>query len=71
MLFISLSAMSFVQSLRNEDVLIKMGENSYRGHYSFHSSYMEICDLIRILKPERAFPNVIPKGQSMAEVRRK
>ncbi|CAD5112753.1 DgyrCDS1971 [Dimorphilus gyrociliatus] len=67
-LFISLSALGFVQGLRNEDVLIKVGENSYKGLYSFHSSYMEICDLIRILKPDRVFPNVIPNGQSAEEV---
>ncbi|XP_046363534.2 protein artemis-like isoform X1 [Haliotis rufescens] len=56
---------------RNEDLIVypKGSRGLHRVCYSFHSSYVEVRDLVRYLKPHRVFPNVIPPNeQDMSKV---
>lgn len=62
------STMWFGERTKKTNVIIKTGASSFRACFSFHSSYSEIKDFLLYLKPVNIYPNVIPLGQTLAEV---
>ncbi|XP_062618809.1 protein artemis-like isoform X1 [Saccostrea cucullata] len=67
------STMFFTQSFRlSEDEIVLRDKGKYRICYSFHSSMLEVRDLVTYLQPRRVFPNVKPaEDASLAEVQRR
>ena len=68
---IKVSTMWFTnQCTKTTDYCVPIREPySYRVCYSFHSSYDEIKHFISYLKPDNAFPTVVPKHCTLAQVR--
>ncbi|XP_019399210.1 PREDICTED: protein artemis isoform X1 [Crocodylus porosus] len=56
------STMWFGERTRKTDVIVRIGESSYRACFSFHSSYSEIKDFLSYIRPVNVYPNVIPVG---------
>ncbi|XP_055970599.1 protein artemis [Sorex fumeus] len=63
------STMWFGERTRKTNVIARTGESSYRACFSFHSSYSEIKDFLSYIRPVNAFPNVIPVGATLDQVR--
>lgn len=64
------STMFFTQSVMvDEREIVLWDRGMYRVCYSFHSSMMEVCDLVTYLQPKQVFPNVKPaEDASLAQV---
>ncbi|KAL2103019.1 hypothetical protein ACEWY4_002187 [Coilia grayii] len=62
------STMWFGERTRKTNVIVRMGESSYRACFSFHSSYSEIKDFLRHICPVNIYPNVLPLGRTFEEV---
>ncbi|XP_031438341.1 protein artemis isoform X2 [Clupea harengus] len=62
------STMWFGERTRKTNVVVRMGESSYRACFSFHSSYSEIKDFLSYICPVNVYPNVIPMGRTLEEV---
>ncbi|XP_048355656.1 protein artemis isoform X2 [Sphaerodactylus townsendi] len=54
------STMWFGERTRKTNVIVRIGESSYRACFSFHSSYSEIQDFLNYIQPVNVYPNVIP-----------
>ncbi|XP_061187387.1 protein artemis-like [Saccostrea echinata] len=67
------STMFFTQSFRlSEDEIVLRDKGIYRICYSFHSSMLEVRDLVTYLQPRCVFPNVKPaEDASLAQVQRR
>ncbi|XP_049633733.1 protein artemis [Suncus etruscus] len=63
------STMWFGERTRKTNVIVRTGESSYRACFSFHSSYSEIKDFLSYICPVNVFPNVIPLGRTLDNVR--
>ncbi|KAK2832209.1 hypothetical protein Q7C36_015671 [Tachysurus vachellii] len=62
------STMWFGERTRKTNVIVKMGESSYRACFSFHSSYSEIKDFLSYISPVHIYPNVVPPGRTVEDV---
>ncbi|XP_062374509.1 protein artemis [Sardina pilchardus] len=62
------STMWFGERTRKTNVIVRMGQSSYRACFSFHSSYSEITDFLSYICPVNIYPNVIPMGRTFEEV---
>ncbi|XP_063074061.1 protein artemis [Engraulis encrasicolus] len=62
------STMWFGERTRKTNVIVRMGESSYRACFSFHSSYSEIKDFLTHICPVNVYPNVIPMGRTFEDV---
>ncbi|XP_061418935.1 protein artemis isoform X1 [Lethenteron reissneri] len=69
MMSIKPSTMWFTQRNKKTKIIVRTGESSYRACFSFHSSFSEIEDFISYIKPANIFPNVIPKGKTVEEIK--
>jgi len=66
---IKVSTMAFVKPVAPESYALRYNDTSFHVCYSFHSSYGELREVILFLRPHHAFPNVIPMGDTMSQVR--
>ncbi|XP_069483932.1 protein artemis isoform X2 [Ambystoma mexicanum] len=62
------STMWFGERTRKTNVIVRTGESSYRACFSFHSSYSEIKDFLKYLRPLKIHPNVVPMGKTVEHV---
>nr|XP_022295970.1 protein artemis-like isoform X2 [Crassostrea virginica] len=67
------STMFFTQSVMvDEREIVLWDRGMYRVCYSFHSSMMEVRDLVTYLQPKQVFPNVKPaEDVSLAQVQQR
>ncbi|XP_022295971.2 protein artemis-like isoform X2 [Crassostrea virginica] len=67
------STMFFTQSVMvDEREIVLWDRGMYRVCYSFHSSMMEVRDLVTYLQPKQVFPNVKPaEDASLAQVQQR
>ncbi|KAG5845800.1 protein artemis [Anguilla anguilla] len=63
------STMWFGERTRKANVVVKTGASSYRACFSFHSSYSEIEDFLSYICPVNIYPNVIPLGRTLDNVK--
>ncbi|XP_066579825.1 protein artemis isoform X2 [Amia ocellicauda] len=63
------STMWFGERSRKTNVIVRTGSSSYRACFSFHSSYKEIKDFLTHIHPVNLYPNVIPMGRTIEEVK--
>ncbi|KAJ8395669.1 hypothetical protein AAFF_G00029060 [Aldrovandia affinis] len=63
------STMWFGDRMQKTNVIVKIGRSSYRACFSFHSSYSEIKDFLTYICPVNIYPNVIPLGRTLDDVK--
>uniref|UniRef100_W5NJ46 Protein artemis n=1 Tax=Lepisosteus oculatus TaxID=7918 RepID=W5NJ46_LEPOC len=63
------STMWFGERTRKTNVIVRTGSSSYRACFSFHSSYSEIKAFLSYICPVSVYPNVIPMGRTIEDVK--
>ncbi|KAI1888172.1 hypothetical protein AGOR_G00182290 [Albula goreensis] len=63
------STMWFGERTRKTSVVVRTGHSSYRACFSFHSSYSEIKDFLSYICPINIYPNVVPLGKTIDDVK--
>ncbi|XP_069048315.1 protein artemis isoform X2 [Lepisosteus oculatus] len=63
------STMWFGERTRKTNVIVRTGSSSYRACFSFHSSFSEIKAFLSYICPVSVYPNVIPMGRTIEDVK--